>query len=175
MSLEGYGYCLLSTPIGWVGVVASEKRVIEVVIGSSHDDLSGVIRCKYPMALRDDEGMAAKACLQLDEYFRGTRRNFDLNVDLSGRTNFAVSILQHLARVPFGEILTYGELASRAGFPGRARAVGQVMATNRHPLILPCHRVIGSGGRLTGYSGGNGIKTKQWLLNFENNALMKII
>ncbi len=175
MNFAGQDCCLLSTPVGWVAVMASGERVVEVLIGSSREALSSIIGSKYRTVSQDDTGVASNACLQLDEYFKGVRRHFDLEVDLRGRTPFAKLILQHLARVPFGETLTYGELAERAGYPGCARAVGKVMATNRIPLILPCHRIVGRDRRLTGYSGGDGIKTKRLLLDFEYNELMKII
>ncbi|OHB33115.1 MAG: hypothetical protein A2X84_00980 [Desulfuromonadaceae bacterium GWC2_58_13] len=175
MKSAGYEYCLLSTPIGPVGVAAFNDAVADVWIGLNQDHLLHAIVRKFPSSVLVDDGMAARACLQLGEYFRGERRGFDLRLDWSGRSDFALSILHQLALLPFGETLTYGDLAGRAGYPGRARATGQVMAANRLPLILPCHRIIGSGGRLSGYSGGEGIKTKRWLLDFENKIMMKNI
>lgn len=172
MTTNCYSHCLLPTPIGQVGVIASGNGLVEVMIGRSLEELAQAINRKYPTSMTLGDSAAVKACLQLAEYFNGQRRVFDLRIDFSHRRDFTLSILQELARVPFGETLTYGELARRAGFPGRARAAGQVMATNLLPLILPCHRVVGHGGRLTGYSGGEGIKTKRWLLDFEN-CLMK--
>ncbi len=102
---------------------------------------------------------------ELDEYFGGRRRTFDLTLDLRALPPFTVSVLDQLARVPYGETTTYGELARRVGHPRAARAVGTVMNRNRIPIVLPCHRVVGSTGDLTGYAGG--LDVKQTLLELE--------
>jgi O-6-methylguanine DNA methyltransferase len=91
---------------------------------------------------------------ELDEYFEGKRRAFDLSLDLRALPPFTLSVLQQLAQVPYGETTTYGELASLVGRPRAARAVGTVMNRNRIPIVLPCHRVVGAGGNLVGYAGG---------------------
>jgi methylated-DNA-[protein]-cysteine S-methyltransferase len=102
---------------------------------------------------------------ELDEYFEGRRRAFDLSLDLRALPPFTVSVLGELARVPYGKTTTYGELARRVGHPRAARAVGTVMNRNRIPIVLPCHRVVGSTGSLTGYAGG--LDVKQALLELE--------
>jgi methylated-DNA-[protein]-cysteine S-methyltransferase len=103
---------------------------------------------------------------ELDEYFEGRRRAFDLPLDLRGRTGFARDILERLARVPYGEVTTYGTLASQAGNPRAARAVGMIMNRNPIPIVLPCHRVVGSTGSLVGYGGG--LDRKRLLLDLES-------
>ena len=85
---------------------------------------------------------------------RARRRAFDLTLDLRALPPFTISVLDELARVPYGETTTYGALARRVGHPPAARAVGTVMNRNRIPIVLPCHRVVGSTGDLTGYAGG---------------------
>ena len=102
---------------------------------------------------------------ELDEYFAGERRAFDLSLDLRGLPAFTLSVLDELARVPYGETTTYGTLAARIGHPRAARAVGTVMNRNRIPIVLPCHRVVGSSGDLTGYAGG--LDVKRTLLELE--------
>jgi O-6-methylguanine DNA methyltransferase len=102
---------------------------------------------------------------ELDEYFAGRRRIFDLSLDLRALAPFTVDVLRELARVPYGETTTYGELASRVGRPRAARAVGTVMNRNRIPIVLPCHRVVGSTGALVGYAGG--LERKVALLELE--------
>jgi O-6-methylguanine DNA methyltransferase len=104
------------------------------------------------------------AAEQLDQYFAGARRRFDLPLDLPG-TPFQQRVWQALSEIPFGETLSYGQLAARIGKPGAARAVG--LANNRNPIsiIVPCHRVIGADGSLTGYGGG--LDRKRWLLAHE--------
>ena len=103
---------------------------------------------------------------ELDEYLDGRRRDFDLPLDLRGRTGFAKDILERLARVPYGEVTTYGALAAQAGNPRAARAVGMIMNRNPIPIVLPCHRVVGSTGSLVGYGGG--LDRKRVLLDLES-------
>ena len=102
---------------------------------------------------------------ELDEYFARRAARFDLSLDLRGLPPFTVSVLRELARVPYGETTTYGTLAAQVGHPRAARAVGTVMNRNRIPIVLPCHRVVGSTGDLTGYAGG--LDVKQTLLELE--------
>jgi methylated-DNA-[protein]-cysteine S-methyltransferase len=106
---------------------------------------------------------------QLDEYFEGKRQRFDLAVDLALQADFNRRVLRELARVPFGEVVTYGELAARAARPRAARAVGTVMNRNPLPIVLPCHRVIGANGKLVGYGGG--LDRKESLLRLEGALL----
>lgn len=109
----------------------------------------------------------------LSEYFHTGRLEWDLaNLDWRGITPFHREVLERCAQIPAGQTLTYGELAARAGRPRAARAVGSAMARNRWPLIVPCHRVVGSDGRLTGYSGSGGIETKRRLLGLEAGELV---
>ena len=102
---------------------------------------------------------------QLDEYFAGDRSSFELDVDLRGAAPFAQHVLDELARVPYGQTTTYGTLAAKVGSPRAARAVGMVMNRNPIPIVLPCHRVVGSSGSLTGYAGG--LDVKERLLRLE--------
>ena len=102
---------------------------------------------------------------ELDEYFEGRRRDFDLPLDLRGREGFSRDILERLAKVPYGEVTTYKSLAVEAGNPRAARAVGTIMNKNPIPIVLPCHRVVGSNGSLVGYGGG--LERKRLLLDLE--------
>jgi len=106
---------------------------------------------------------------QLDEYFEGKRRRFDLEVDLRLTRDFGRTVLEELGRVPFGEVTTYGALAAKAGKPRAARAVGTIMNRNPLPIVLPCHRVVGANGSLVGYAGG--LERKQTLLRLEGALL----
>jgi methylated-DNA-[protein]-cysteine S-methyltransferase len=106
---------------------------------------------------------------QLDEYFEGRRRQFNLEVDLRLARDFGRTVLRELGRVPFGEVTTYGALAARAGKPRAARAVGTIMNRNPIPIVLPCHRVVGANGSLVGYAGG--LERKQQLLQLEGAIL----
>jgi methylated-DNA-[protein]-cysteine S-methyltransferase len=110
-----------------------------------------------------------RAHRELDEYFEGKRRDFDLDVDLRAVGGFHRTVLTRLARVPYGRVTTYGALAAEAGRPRAARAVGTVMNRNPVPIVLPCHRVIGANGKLVGYGGG--LHRKVALLELEGVAL----
>ena len=112
---------------------------------------------------RDDRAFAY-ARLQLREYFAGERTTFDIPVALAG-TDFQLSVWRELQRIPYGETISYGELAKRIGDPTAARAVGWANGTNRIAIVVPCHRVIGANGKLTGYAGG--LENKRLLLELE--------
>jgi methylated-DNA-[protein]-cysteine S-methyltransferase len=105
---------------------------------------------------------------ELDEYFAGRRRSFDLPLDLRA-SPFPTDVLRELAKVPYGRTETYGTLAARAGRPRAARAVGTIMNRNPIPIVLPCHRIVGANGSLTGYAGGLDVKRR--LLQLEGAML----
>jgi methylated-DNA-[protein]-cysteine S-methyltransferase len=106
------------------------------------------------------------AASQLGEYFDGKRRTFELPVTPHG-TDFQESIWSQLADIEWGEVRSYGELGIASGRASAGRAVGGAVGANPIPIIIPCHRVLASNSRITGYSGGNGIPTKVWLLEHE--------
>jgi methylated-DNA-[protein]-cysteine S-methyltransferase len=112
---------------------------------------------------RDDEALAPVAA-QLDGYFAGTRTGFDLPVRLHG-SPFQIEVWEQLRRIPYGETISYGELARRVGRPEAARAVGSANGQNPVAIVVPCHRVIGADGSLTGFGGG--LAWKRWLLRRE--------
>ena len=110
-------------------------------------------------------GRAVETALgQVKEYFEGARRTFDLPLAPEG-TDFQKSVWKQLARIPFGRTASYKEVAEKIGRPGAVRAVGGANGRNPIPIIVPCHRVIGSDGSLTGF--GSGIWRKEWLLRHE--------
>lgn len=107
---------------------------------------------------------------QLTEYFAGERQEFDIPTKSTG-TPFQLRVWQELSRIPFGVTITYAELAQRVGNPSASRAVGNANGRNPISIIVPCHRVIGANGKLTGYGGG--LDKKEWLLDWERSALRK--
>jgi methylated-DNA-[protein]-cysteine S-methyltransferase len=109
-------------------------------------------------------GALPETAQQLGEYFGGTRREFDLPMHLAG-TEFQRLVWKHLSEIGYGEIISYGELAKRIGKPSASRAVGLANGCNPIPILVPCHRVIGADGSLTGYGGG--LERKRWLLAHE--------
>jgi len=151
-------YCYLDTPIG------------ELLLAGEDDALAMIGFPKGSMR-RDpepdwifNEKRLATAREQLSEYFAGTRREFELPLALSG-TEFQVSVLQALQDIPYGETVSYGDIAKRIGRPKAVRAVGAANGRNPIPIVVPCHRVIGSSGDLTGFGGG--LDTKEALLRLE--------
>ena len=115
---------------------------------------------------RDDEAFA-DARAQLDEYFAGERREFDVPIALNG-SDYQLRVWRALREIPYGETTSYGALAKKIGDPTGARAVGWANGSNRIAIIVPCHRVIGASGKLTGYGGG--IDRKMWLLEHESTV-----
>lgn len=133
---------------------------------AEHDRLVGLYlpECPAPAGTAGRGGVLARAAAQLAEYFAGERRDFDLPLSPSG-TEFQLAVWRALARIPFGTTWSYGELARAIGRPSASRAVGAANGRNPLSIVLPCHRVIGSNGELTGYGGG--LPMKRWLLEHE--------
>jgi methylated-DNA-[protein]-cysteine S-methyltransferase len=117
---------------------------------------------------RDDDPLLQQAVTQLQEYFDGTRTSFDLPLDLRGGTPFQQSVWQALLHIPYGVCTTYGTLSSALERPDAVRAVGTAVGRNPLGIIVPCHRVLGADGSLTGYAGGLGRKAA--LLTLESGA-----
>ena len=113
---------------------------------------------------QDPTPLLTRAAEQLEEYFAGTRTDFDLPL-APGGSAFQRAICDQMLRIPYGETRTYGDLA--AALDTAPRAVGIACGRNTIPIVIPCHRVVGAGGALTGYSGGDGVETKSFLLRLE--------
>ena len=110
-----------------------------------------------------------EAARQIKEYVDGKRRKFDIKIDWSVlASDFQRSALRVVHSIPYGQTLTYAQVAAKIGHPDAPRAVGRANATNPMPLVIPCHRVIGTDGKLHGYGGVGGLKTKKWLLDLEH-------
>lgn len=151
----------MQTPIGELVLVASDDglREIRLPLGTC----PGAER-----ADRADHPILTETRRQLEEYFRGERRDFDLPLELDG-SPFQREVWDALGRIPYGATESYGQLAERVGRPGAARAVGGANGRNPVPIVVPCHRVIGATGALTGYGGPSedGIAMKRWLIEHE--------
>jgi methylated-DNA-[protein]-cysteine S-methyltransferase len=142
----------LETPIGFVEITCTDKGIRSI------EFIDFRVRIKYtPSCL--------KSCKkQLLEYFDGDRKQFNLPLDLEG-TSFQLKVWNELMKIPYGKTITYFELAKRVGDPKALRAIGGANATNPASILVPCHRVIGSDGKLVGYAGG--LWRKKWLLEHE--------
>jgi len=122
---------------------------------------------RKPAGIPIDDARCACAARELNEYFAGSRRAFTIPVAPRG-TDFQRAVWSELQRIPFGATISYGELARRIGRPKAVRAVGAANGANPIPIVIPCHRVIGSNGKLTGYGGG--LDKKETLLAIERGA-----
>ena len=175
--MTALSWAWLSTPVGLVCVGCSAEGVAQVryggpapARGAAERGHSGETGHGGYTGQSSDLAVAARE--QLIEYFRGSRRTFDLPLDWSGTAGPQREVLKVLASsVGYGQTISYGGLAGRAGLVGGgdippARAVGKIMGSNPMPVIVPCHRVLASDG-LGGYSGGAGVEVKRWLLILE--------
>ena len=165
LKLVDLGFDVVETPIGPLFVGASKQGLASISFDAHPDrHLEQLARVAGPRVLRSARSVDPVR-RELDEYFDRRRRAFDLTLDLRGLPDFTLAVLRKLADVPYGETTTYGALAAEVGHPRAARAVGTVMNRNRIPIVLPCHRVVGSDGSLVGYGGG--IDRKVTLLELE--------
>ena len=149
------------TPVGELTLIASDRGLRAVLWPTS-----SLRRAAITVRPRQDpeHPILRQATAQLDEYFAGTRTRFDLPLDLEG-TRFQLAAWRSLADIPFGATTTYGAQAAALGIPTAARAIGMANGANPVCIVLPCHRVIGADGSLTGFGGG--LHIKQWLLDHE--------
>ncbi len=159
-------YDVIDSPLGELLLAATDRGLCRISYTVEGQDESlartfGVRVLRVPL----DEVRR-----ELDEYFEGRRQEFELALDLRV-AGFQEAVLQVLARVPYGQTDTYGHLAARVGKPRAARAVGMVMNRNPIPIVLPCHRIVGANGSLTGYAGG--LHVKRALLELEGAALAR--
>ena len=163
------GYDVVESPVGPLLVAASNSGICRISFHADPDEhLEALTRAFGPRVLRTS-GAVDDARRQLDEYFEGRRQGFALDVDTRASPPFAQRVLAELALIPFGETTTYGALAAKVDAPRAARAVGMVMNRNPIPIVLPCHRVVGANGSLTGYGGG--LHVKERLLRLEGVLL----
>ena len=165
LELVDVGYDVIDSPVGPLLVAVSDRGLASISYDTSPEEkLERLARIAGPRVLRAPRSIS-ETRRELDEYFAGRRRTFDLGLDLRGLPPFTLDVLEELARIPYGRTTTYGALAAGVGRPRAARAVGTVMNRNRIPIVLPCHRVVGSTGSLVGYAGG--LDRKAQLLELE--------
>ena len=146
-------------PLGRLTIAAHEKGIVSIHFGDVELDMP-----------RKPSTLTNKAATQIQEYFAGKRREFDLPLDPKG-TDFQLTVWKALQTVPYGETRTYAQIAEAIGKPHAYRAVGMANNKNPIPILIPCHRVIGANGTLTGYAGGLEIKRK--LLALEGITILK--
>ena len=157
-------YDVVPSPVGELVLAATPRGLcrISYTVDGADESLARAFGVRVLRTPLDDVRR------ELDEYFDGRRREFDLPLDLRV-AEFNEAVLHELARVPYGQLDTYGGLAAKVGRPRAARAVGMVMNRNPIPIVLPCHRIVGANGSLTGYAGG--LHVKRALLELEGATL----
>ena len=163
-------YDLVDSPVGQLLVAVTDQGLCEIHYDPEPEREEEQLARAFGVRVLRSPKPTDQVRRQLDEYFAGKRKNFELHLDLRLAREFGRAVLEELARVPSGELTTYANLAARAGRPRAARAVGTVMNRNPVPIVLPCHRVVGSTGSLVGYAGG--LDRKRMLLELEG-ALLK--
>ena len=162
-------YDLVDSPLGPLLVATTDRGLCRISYDADPEREEEWLARGYGARVLRAPRAVDDARRQLDDYFEGRRREFELGIDLRAVAEFHRVVLTELARVPYGELTTYGALAERAGHPHAARAIGTAMNRNPIPIVLPCHRVIGSTGKLVGYGGG--LERKEQLLRLEGALL----
>jgi len=165
-------YALVDSPVGTLVAAATPRGLATLSYEDFHggvdavlDDLAARLSPRMLEAPRRLDDVRR----ELDEYFEGRRRDFDLKIDWSLASEFGRRILKATAAIPFGEVSTYGKVAAQAGNPKASRAAGRALGANPIPIVVPCHRVVGTNGKLTGYTGG--LHRKVALLQIEGVVL----
>lgn len=155
----------MSSPLGTLFIAMSRNGLCAVEFGRGEREF--LQRLDPRTRLERSAAAVQPVMAQLDEYFAGDRSTFHVPVDLSALTPFQRGVLEAACRIAAGNVWSYGRLARELGKPRCSRPVGQALARNPIPIVIPCHRVIASDGSLGGYSGGSGLSAKRWLLHLE--------
>jgi methylated-DNA-[protein]-cysteine S-methyltransferase len=168
--LADVSYSIEPSPVGDLVVAVTPRGLIRVAYGAeerSDTVLEELARRVSPRVLEAPAALD-EVRRELDEYFEGRRTSFDVPVDWRLHDGFGRRVLRATYRIPYGKLLTYAEVAAKAGSPRGSRAAGNALGSNRIPIVVPCHRVVRTGGTLGGYTGG--IERKQYLLGLEGVA-----
>jgi methylated-DNA-[protein]-cysteine S-methyltransferase len=166
---EAFALVGVASPFGTLAVACSARGLVSISLpDEDRARFRGRLTCSSAPGDESARRRAAQAAVELEQYFAGTRRRFDLALDLRG-TPFQQLVWGAVCSVPFGETSTYGRVAAAIGTPQAARAVGHANGSNPLPIVVPCHRLVGSDGALRGYAGG--LEMKRGLLAHEQRLL----
>ena len=169
--IEAVSYALLeNSPIGPLWVATSDQGVVSLSFGGDELEFVGRVKKLTMTEPVQDRQNLDTVFWQLSSYLDGELREFDLPICWFVMTEFQQKALRHVHAIPYGELRSYNDIAHAVGNPKSIRAVGRANATNPIPIIVPCHRVIGSNGKLTGFAGG--LETKAKLLQMEGSWLL---
>lgn len=162
-----YAYTVFDTEFGWMAIVASDRGLCRLTLPQPAADKALVLITDYLPKAAANTGSFRDLVFRLERYFEGENVDFQDELDLRNGTKFQQDVWRLTCSIPYGQTKTYGWVANELGRPGSVRAVGQALARNPLPIIVPCHRVVGSGGSLGGYSGG--LEMKRKLLELESS------
>jgi len=157
---------LNGTPLGDLRLAASDLGLVAVEWADSQLQFEAYLQ-RLKRLIQSDVKKLKPYLKELTQYLEGKRQSFTIPIDWTLLRPFQREALQTVFRIPYGETRTYAEIAAEINRPRAYRAVGRANATNPMPLVIPCHRLIGTDGKLHGYGGGEGLKTKEWLLKME--------
>jgi methylated-DNA-[protein]-cysteine S-methyltransferase len=165
--LADVSYAFEPSPVGELLVAVTPRGLIRIAYGAEERSDTVLEELARRVSPRMLEAPAAldEVRRELDEYFGGKRTGFEIPVDWRLHDGFSRRVLRATARIPYGQLLTYAQVAAKAGSPRGSRAAGNALGSNRIPIVVPCHRVVRSGGALGGYTGG--IERKEYLLDLE--------
>jgi methylated-DNA-[protein]-cysteine S-methyltransferase len=163
------------SPLGTIWLAASERGLVAITLWPEEERFTTEVARltgSTPRYAPEESAIIQEATRQLEQYFRGERLEFDLPVDWEVKPPFQKEVLRLVYAIPYGRTTSYGDIARQFGKPGAMRAVGRANATNPIPIVIPCHRVLGSDGKLHGYGAPGGLETKAWLLRLEGSWLI---
>jgi O-6-methylguanine DNA methyltransferase len=166
-----YSCELKGTPIGDLWLAVSDQGLAAVEWGKSQAEFEAYLTKRFKRPVEYSPAKVKDAARELSGYLTGERRLFTLVIDWMLLRPFQRAVLQATCQIPYGETRTYKEIAEQIHRHHAARAVGRAEATNPMPLVIPCHRVIGTDGKLHGYGLAEGVKTKEWLLKMEGAVM----
>jgi methylated-DNA-[protein]-cysteine S-methyltransferase len=167
MGLTDVSYAFEPSPVGDLLLAVTPRGLIRIAYNAEDSADTVLAELAQRVSPRVVEAPAALDDVrrELDEYFAGKRTGFDIPVDWRLHDGFGRRVLRATARIPFGNVLSYAQVAAKAGSPRAYRAAGNALGSNRIPIVVPCHRVVATGGKLGGYTGG--IARKEYLLELE--------
>ncbi len=158
------------TPLGDLRLVASDLGLVAVEWAGSQSQLDAYL-ARLKRTVERNPAVLKPYLQEVLAYTKGKLRQFSFQIDWETLRPFQKKAMQAVYAIPYGETRTYAEIAGQIGHPNAPRAVGRANATNPMPLVIPCHRLIGTDGKLHGYGGGQGLQTKEWLLKMEGAIL----
>jgi len=167
LGLTDVSYAIEPSPVGDLLVAVTPRGLIRIAYNAHETTDRALEELARRVSPRVVEAPAALDDVrrELDEYFEGARTSFDIPIDWRLHDGFARRVLKATSRIPFGNVLSYAQVAAKAGSPRAYRAAGNALGSNRMPIVVPCHRVLASGGKIGGYTGG--LERKEYLLHLE--------